>query len=195
MNDDQQDGTTSLHLAAELTMAWLGNHGTRAKAEEVPAFLRDMHETVLELRAGPRPAEPEQPRAPVEHTPAVSARKSLANPDRIVSMIDGKAYRTLKKHLATNGLTPDQYRERYGLKPDYPMVAPAYSASRSEMAKRIGFGRKQPGEAEADQDEPAGEGELPVEQSETGEDIAPPAEQGAAPEAAPRRKLKVAITS
>ena len=195
MNDDQQDGTGPLHLAAELTVAWLGNHGTRAKAEEVPAFLRAMHETVLELRAGARPAEPEPAEAPQEHPPAVSVRKSLASPDHIISMIDGKPYRMLKRHLAKNGLTPDQYRERYGLKPDYPMVAPNYSANRSETAKRLGFGRKPAGEAETDQGEPIGKDKLPVEQSETGDDGAPATEQGAAPEATPRRKLKLSMGS
>ena len=163
MNDDQQDGTNPLHLAAELTAAWLGNHGTRAHGDDIPAFLRRMHETVLELQAESRPAEPEQPQALEEHTPAVTVRKSLSSPDHIISMIDGKPYRMLKRHLATNGLTPDQYRKRYGLKPDYPMVAPAYSASRSETAKNNGFGRKPVAEAEADQGKPIGEDMTPVE--------------------------------
>jgi predicted transcriptional regulator len=57
-------------------------------------------------------------------------------------MIDGKPYRTLRRHLSTNGLTPDEYRARYKLKPDYPMVAPAYSEQRRTMAKKIGLGRK-----------------------------------------------------
>jgi hypothetical protein len=69
-------------------------------------------------------------------------RKSLASPDRIISMIDGKPYRTLRRHLSTHGLTPDEYRARYKLKPDYPMVAPAYSEARRAMAKKIGLGRK-----------------------------------------------------
>ena len=57
-------------------------------------------------------------------------------------MIDGEKYQTLRRHLTTNGLTPDEYRQRYNLKADYPMVAPAYSAARSTMAKTIGLGRK-----------------------------------------------------
>jgi predicted transcriptional regulator len=57
-------------------------------------------------------------------------------------MIDGKPYKTLRRHLATHGLTPEEYRERYGLKPDYPMVAESYSESRRAMAKKIGLGRK-----------------------------------------------------
>ncbi|RYE95881.1 MAG: transcriptional regulator, partial [Oxalobacteraceae bacterium] len=80
--------------------------------------------------------------------PAVTARKSLASPDHIISMIDGKPYKTLRRHLATNGMTPVEYRERYGLKADYPMVAPTYSEARRTMAKSIGLGRK-PGQTNA----------------------------------------------
>ena len=72
----------------------------------------------------------------------VSARKSLRSRDHIISMIDGKPYKTLKRHLSGHGLTPEQYRERYKLPVSYPMVAESYSAARREMAKRIGLGRK-----------------------------------------------------
>ena len=77
-----------------------------------------------------------------EFAPAVSVRKSLASPDHIISMIDGKPYRTLRRHLTGHGLTPDAYRQRYNLKADYPMVAPTYSESRRAMAHKIGLGRK-----------------------------------------------------
>ena len=73
---------------------------------------------------------------------AVSVRKSLADPNFIISMIDGKPYSTLKRHLASNGYTPAEYRQQFGLKPDYPMTAPAYSERRSALAKNIGLGRK-----------------------------------------------------
>lgn len=139
MSEDTVD-TSALELATELTIAWLGNPNTRISADEVPSFLRRMHETVSELTAGPAEAPAPEPQA--EYTPAVSARKSLASRDHIVSMIDGKSYKTLRRHLATHGLTPDQYRERYGLKSDYPMVAENYSESRRAMAKQIGLGRK-----------------------------------------------------
>lgn len=145
MDDMRPDMAASLlHLAAELTMAWLGNPNTRAGADEVPSFLRRMHESMAELAGAERGAPAPEPaeEAPAQFTPAVSARKSLSNADHIVSMIDGKPYRTLKRHLSTNGLTPDQYRERYGLKPDCPMVAPGYSEQRRETAKRLGLGRK-----------------------------------------------------
>ncbi len=139
MSEDTVD-TSALELATELTIAWLGNPNTRISADEVPSFLRRMHETVSELTAGPADAPMPEPQA--EYTPAVSPRKSLASRDHIISMIDGKSYKTLRRHLATHGLTPDQYRERFGLKPDYPMVAEAYSESRRAMAKQIGLGRK-----------------------------------------------------
>lgn len=139
MTDDNTD-INAVELATELTIAWLGNPNTRTTAEDVPAFLGKMHETVSTLfgrSEAPAPVE-----AAPEYTPAVSARKSLASKDHIISMIDGKPYKTLRRHLATNGMTPVEYRERYGLKADYPMVAENYSESRRAMAKKIGLGRK-----------------------------------------------------
>jgi predicted transcriptional regulator len=138
----------SVELATELTIAWLGNSHNRIHAEDVPAFLARMHEAVAKLSAPPAAPEPEQP-AEQSFTPAVSVRKSLASPEHILSMIDGKPYRSLKRHLATNGLTPDQYRQRYGLKADYPMVAPAYSELRRASAVAIGLGRKAKAAVEA----------------------------------------------
>ncbi len=144
---DDVNAPNAVELATELTIAWLSNSNTRTSSDEVPAFLAKMHETVLSLVAGN-----EQPVAPVQevadYTPAVTARKSLANPDVIISMIDGKPYKTLRRHLTTNGMTPEEYRQRYGLKADYPMVAAAYSESRRAMAKQIGLGRK-PGQTNA----------------------------------------------
>ncbi len=139
MSEDTTD-LSALELATELTIAWLGNPNTRISAEEVPAFLGRMHETVSSLLDTSTEAEPVE--TPVEYTPAVTARKSLASKDHIISMIDGKSYKTLRRHLATHGMTPAEYRERYGLKPDYPMVAENYSESRRAMAKKIGLGRK-----------------------------------------------------
>lgn len=129
-----------LELATELTIAWLSNPNTRASAEEVPAFLEKMHGAVTSLSATPAKAEDVAPVS--EFTPAVTARRSLASKDHIISMIDGKPYKTLKRHLSGHGLTPAQYRERYGLKPDYPMVAENYAEMRRGLAKKIGLGRK-----------------------------------------------------
>ncbi len=131
----------TVELATELTIAWLGNPNTRTSADDVPAFLTAMHDAVTSLaKAGGEPAASVEPES--AHVPAVSIRKSLSSKDHIISLIDGKPYRTLRRHLSTNGLTPDEYRQRYGLKSDYPMVAPSYSESRSAMAKTIGLGRK-----------------------------------------------------
>jgi predicted transcriptional regulator len=139
MADDNND-LDAVELATELTIAWLGNPNTRSSADDVPAFLARMHDTVSSLLGADEPAQTSEPAA--EYTPAVSVRRSLASKDHIVSMIDGKSYKTLRRHLATNGLTPAEYRERYGLKADYPMVAENYSESRRAMAKQIGLGRK-----------------------------------------------------
>jgi predicted transcriptional regulator len=139
-----ENSLNAVELATELTIAWLGNQNTRVAPDDVPAFLRTMHATVTELAggsaapaAGGGDVAPEQ-----EFTPAVTARKSLASKDHIISMIDGKPYKTLKRHLSGHGLTPEQYRQRYNLKPDYPMVSESYSAARREMAQRIGLGQK-----------------------------------------------------
>jgi predicted transcriptional regulator len=140
---EETSSLNAVELATELTIAWLGNPNTRTSADEVPAFLGKMHDTVRGLLGAAEPAA-ETPAA-TEYTPAVSVRKSLASKDYIISMIDGKPYKTLRRHLATHGLTPDEYRERYGLKADYPMVSENYSESRRAMAKKIGLGRK-PGE-------------------------------------------------
>lgn len=139
------DDTNTVELATELTIAWLSNPNTRTTAEDVPSFLKSMHDAVAGLSAPDVAAEADEPSQ--EFTPAVSVRKSLASPDFIISLIDGKSYKTLRRHLATNGLTPDEYRERYGLKRDYPMVAANYSESRRAMAKKIGLGRKPAGTA------------------------------------------------
>jgi predicted transcriptional regulator len=126
--------------AAELTTAWLANPNTRTNADDVPAFLLAMHAAVTQLSGALAPASTEEPAQIFE--PAVTVRKSLASPDHIISLIDGKPYKTLRRHLSTNGLSPEEYRARYNLKADYPMVAPSYSEVRRTMAKFIGLGRK-----------------------------------------------------
>ncbi|MDJ0275994.1 MucR family transcriptional regulator [Sphingomonas sp. 2R-10] len=129
----------TIELATELTIAWLGNPNTRADADAVPAFLNSMHEAVNALAGNVAEPASEQP---TEHVAAVSVRKSLASKDHIISMIDGKPYKTLRRHLSTHGTTPEEYRARYNLKADYPMVAQGYSEARRDMAKKIGLGRK-----------------------------------------------------
>ena len=137
---EEAPAMSAVELATELTIAWLSNPNTRATVEEVPAFLQKMHDAVSALS---EPANvPEEMPAAEAFTPAVTVRKSLASRDHLISLIDGKRYKTLRRHLSTHGLTPETYRERYGLKADYPMVAPSYSEQRSAMAKRIGLGAR-----------------------------------------------------
>lgn len=139
MADEQADAQSkSIELATELTVAWLSNPNVRASAEEVPAFLRKMYETIGDLAKVP---ETDAAPAAPEYVPAVPIRSSV-KPDYIVSLIDGRKFKSLKRHLSSQSLTPQQYRERFGLKPDYPMVAANYSAHRREVARKLGLGRK-----------------------------------------------------
>lgn len=140
MTDSSDYEINTVELAAELTAAWLANPNTRTAAEDVPVFLETMHKAVASLTAGKTATPATEGVQSFEG--ATTARKSLSSPDHIVSMIDGKKYKTLRRHLSTNGLTPEQYRERYNLKSDYPMVAATYSEARRAMAKKIGLGRK-----------------------------------------------------
>lgn len=140
----EEQTLNAVELATELTIAWLANQNNRVQPDDVPQFLRTMHATVTDLAGGSSAAaEPAEEAAHAEEfTPAVSVRKSLASKDHIISMIDGKAYKTLKRHLSGHGLTPEEYRRRYNLRPDYPMVAENYSQARRDMAKKIGLGQK-----------------------------------------------------
>ena len=143
---DQSSEIDAIELATELTIAWLANPNTRTSAAEVPAFLDKMYSSVQSLMGGSQNPAAEEAE-PTDYTPAVTARKSLADPDYIISLIDGKKYKTLRRHLSTKGLTPDEYRRRYGLKADYPIVAANYSEARRAMAHKIGLGNSRKGAA------------------------------------------------
>jgi predicted transcriptional regulator len=128
----------SIELATQLTIAWLNNPNVQTTAQDVPDFLKTIHATIDALADGGSAAPAE---AAAEHKPAAPIRSSV-KPDYIVSLIDGRKLKSLKRHLSMHGLTPKEYRERFGLKADYPMVAPNYSAQRREVAKKLGLGRK-----------------------------------------------------
>ncbi|WP_069207672.1 MucR family transcriptional regulator [Sphingomonas panacis] len=130
--------------------------------DAVPDFIAKTHAAIAGISSEAIVPAEDAPPAETEFAPAVTARKSLASPDHIISMIDGKPYKTLKRHLGTHGLTPAEYRARYGLKADYPMVAPGYSAQRREVAKRLGLGRKpRTAEAPAEATQPVSDGVIP----------------------------------
>ena len=133
MPNSSTDGL--LELTGDLVRAYLQRNNT--PAAELPSLIRETYESLAGLGVPDAVAD-----APGEVVGAVSIRKSLASPDHILSMITGKPYRTLKKHLGTHGLTPAAYRSLYKLPADYPMVAPAYAAERSALAKQLGLGRK-----------------------------------------------------
>ena len=134
MPEDQTiDRSELLALTAEIVAAHVGNNAVGAG--EVGALIQSVFDTLRGLAS-------DEPSTPVELTPAVPIRRSVTD-DHIVCLEDGKKLKMLKRHLMTDhGMTPDEYRERWGLKRDYPMVAPNYSAQRQALAKQIGLGRK-----------------------------------------------------
>lgn len=139
MNEEKT--STLTELTVELLSAFVANNSVRS--DELPALIAATHAAIAGLNtstAEPEAASTDASSAPISG--AVTARKSLGSPNHIISMIDGKPYTTLKRHLSGHGLTPETYRSRYGLPSSYPMVAPAYSEMRRAMAKRLGLGRK-----------------------------------------------------
>lgn len=127
-------------MTIEVVASYVAHNNIRP--EDVPDFIAKTHAAIAGISKAPEAPAEEAPAAQPEFQPAVTVRKSLASPGHILSMIDGKPYKSLKRHLGSHGLTPAEYRTRYGLKADYPMVAPGYSAQRREVAKRLGLGRK-----------------------------------------------------
>lgn len=123
-------------LAAQIVSAFVGNNPVRA--EDIGGLVATTHAAIVNA-ANPGAAAVE-PAAPVEKPSPAQIKKSLTA-EGIVSFIDGKTYKTLKRHLTKHGLDPHSYRQRYGLPSDYPMVDPGYAAARSNLAKSIGLGR------------------------------------------------------
>jgi len=128
-----QEPDTLIALTAEIAASFVTNN--RVAVGDIGTMIASVHGALADLGQPPAPAAP-------EYVPAVTLRKSLADPTKIISMIDGKYYAVLKRHLTTQGLTPAEYRTRYNLPADYPMTAPAYSEMRKAMAVKIGLGRK-----------------------------------------------------
>ena len=129
----------ALRLTANMVSAHVSNNDVAPG--EVSQLIHSVHDVLSRL--GREPAEPEK------STPAVPVKKSITR-NALICLECGKRQKTLKRHLKTgHGLTPDEYRKRYGLRSEYPMVAPAYSEERSEMAKKIGLGIKGKGRKKA----------------------------------------------
>jgi predicted transcriptional regulator len=139
-------------LTVQLLSAYLANN--TVASDDLAELIRSTRNALAE-ESSPAPAEAETK----VHTPAVSVRKSLSSPDYIISLIDGKPYKTLKRHLSRHGLTPETYRERYNLPASYPMVAPSFAAHRRAIAEKIGLGnRRRTAEGSEGQSEAATQG-------------------------------------
>jgi predicted transcriptional regulator len=123
-----------IDLAARIVSAYVS--ANQVSVEELPLLITDVHSALLGVAKGPQEALEE----PLK--PAVSPRKSVF-PDFIVCLEDGKKFKSLKRHLRTKfDLTPEQYRTKWDLASDYPMVAPNYARARSQLAKQIGLGQQ-----------------------------------------------------
>jgi predicted transcriptional regulator len=132
--DETASANNLTELTADIVSAYVAkNH---VQANDLANLINTVHSALCNV-GQPQDAAPEKPQAPMSWKKAIK-------PDYITSFEDGKQYRSMKRHLGRYGLTPQQYREKWGLPKDFPMVAPNYSAVRSEMARRLGLGTKGP---------------------------------------------------
>ena len=133
-NPQNGDGTVLVELTADVVSAYVSNNPV--STVDLPGLIGEVHSALSRLQSGPVAAPAEKPK------PAVPPKKSVFE-DHIVCLEDGKKLKMLKRHLMTvYGMTPEDYRAKWGLKHDYPMVAPNYALKRRELAKKIGLGRK-----------------------------------------------------
>jgi predicted transcriptional regulator len=133
MSDTTANGNY-IELTAEIVSAYVSNN--TVPAGEIPGLINQVHTALARVsgKSSDAPAEPLKP--------AVSVKKSIT-PEYIVCLEDGKKFKSLKRHLRTQyNMTPEQYREKWGLSADYPMVAPNYAAARSQLAKQMGLGQQ-----------------------------------------------------
>ncbi len=135
MNQPEQPASDLTELTADIVSSYVTHNSVQSS--DLAALIAAVHAALQGLGTSQQP-EAERPQ------PAVAVRKSVT-PDFLISLEDGKSYKTLKRHLAKLGLTPEEYREKWGLPRDYPMVAANYAQKRSELAKGLGLGhsRKQ----------------------------------------------------
>jgi predicted transcriptional regulator len=123
-----------IDLTADIVSAYVSNHSVAAA--DLPTLIADVHQALARTHAGLNEPEPEPLR------PAVNPKRSVF-PDYIICLEDGKKFKSLKRHLRTHyDLSPEEYRDKWGLAPDYPMVAPNYAAARSALAKKMGLGQR-----------------------------------------------------
>ena len=132
-DDEDQRGDETLRMTTDIVASFVTNN--KVTPEQLTDLIRSVHRTMDALTTG------QEERSPEKLKPAVPINKSI-NSDYIVCLEDGKKLKMLKRYLrSTYNMSPDDYRRKWGLPADYPMVAPNYAARRSEFAKRIGLGR------------------------------------------------------
>jgi predicted transcriptional regulator len=131
---DTTSGGGFIKLTADIVSAYVSNNSV--PTTDLPALIGQVHSALSRVSTGQIEPSSEPPK------PAISVKKSIT-PDHIVCLEDGKKFKSLKRHLRTQyNMTPEQYREKWALPPDYPMVAPNYAAARSHLAKQMGLGQQ-----------------------------------------------------
>ncbi|QGY02362.1 MucR family transcriptional regulator [Methylobacterium mesophilicum SR1.6/6] len=140
MSEEIYDLTPGIDTAVDYTVNIVANYlrVNHVPAADVPGLIRAVHAAISGLT---RAAEPRAAGADALDKPTTAQIRKSVSPDAIVSFIDGRPYKSMKRHLTANGLDPKAYRERYGLPSDYPMVAASYAEKRSALAKAIGLGQ------------------------------------------------------
>lgn len=134
MNTTDSGSGALLELTADVVAAYVSNNPVQAA--DLPNLISEIHTALGRIGDGDKAAVQEKQK------PAVNPKKSVQD-DFIICLEDGKKFKSLKRHLMSHyGLTPEAYREKWGLDPNYPMVAPSYAAARSKLAKKMGLGRK-----------------------------------------------------
>jgi MucR family transcriptional regulator, transcriptional regulator of exopolysaccharide biosynthesis len=131
---DTPGDSSFIELTANIVSAYVGHNSV--PASDIPNLINQVHAALKRVSGGQvaAPTEPLKPAVPV---------KRSVTPEYIVCLEDGQKFKSLKRHLRTRyGVTPEQYREKWNLPPDYPMVAPKYAEARSQLAKQMGLGQQ-----------------------------------------------------
>lgn len=134
MSDEKFENNEIVDYTAQIVSAYVSNN--TVKVDELPHLISDVHSALSRASSNMVPQVKE------ELKPAVTVKKSLT-PEYIICLEDGKKFKSLKRHLRTHyNMSPEEYREKWGLEPNYPMVAPKYAEARSNLAKKMGLGQR-----------------------------------------------------
>lgn len=132
--NDNAGAPNYIELAADIVSAYVSNNSVALT--DLPSLIGEVHQALIKVSSGAADQPAEAPK------PAIPVKKSIT-PDYIVCLEDGKKFKSLKRHLRTQyNMSPEEYREKWGLPADYPMVAPNYAQARSQLAKQMGLGQQ-----------------------------------------------------